>query len=481
MPTSTAATDHSRLARRAEPGDLDRNLQCRIRPQQRRRLQLHGKRLRRAIDREPFQADGPARHPFRRRIERPAQRRDQIGAGAPVGADRNFHLREARRNVHGLRREQTVADHIERQPSGGARRYRDRHGVARGIFRFVERDLEHVRRVGVGLDIVAGIERDRGDRTVRIGGRDFKPVTAEINRQRQARRFVGRRVRGSVGHALGGFDPLVIPAAAALIKLIMRVDAQQFVVQTALRERGSVGRDHDDVEGGGGAVAERSPENSGLTPIMLPAGATGSIDLVLDRAAAGLGHAHDDARFERMRARRQLVGLHREFGLALRVSRRQVFERLLCGFDLFVGDAELITGKARALFGDRDGDIACEIELGCGRAIEETPGDFDLCRRFLRDARGLRRQVELDPVRHVIFDQKARLADRRPFRIGEGTHVPGAGRRGGRQRHTRLWPPRPWSAISARRYSTPSGRSTTSVSGTSGAAAPCASRSSAVR
>ena len=56
------------------------------------------------------------------------------------------------------------------------------------IVALVERDLEHVGRVGVGLDIPAGVERDRGQRTVRIGGRDFEPVAAEIHRQRNARR-----------------------------------------------------------------------------------------------------------------------------------------------------------------------------------------------------------------------------------------------------------------------------------------------------
>ena len=45
----------------------------------------------------------------------------------------------------------------------------------------------------------------------------------------------------------------------------------------------------------------------------------------------------------------------------------------------------------------------------------------------------------------------------------------------------RLRPPAPWSGSTARRNSTPSGRSTTKVSGPEVTALPCPSRSSAVR
>ena len=163
------------------------------------------------------------------------KRRDEIRAGAPIAADRELHLRHALRHVGRLRRQQTVADHIERQPPGGARGHRDRHRVARRVVALVERDFEHVGRIGIGFDIEAGVERDRCQRTVRIGGRDFKPIAAEIHRQRNARRLVERRVDRAVGDAFGGLDRLVIPAAVALVELIMGLDAQQLVVQAALR------------------------------------------------------------------------------------------------------------------------------------------------------------------------------------------------------------------------------------------------------
>ena len=254
-------------------------------------------------------ADGAARHALRRRIERPAQGRDEIGAGAPIAADRELHLRHALRHVGRLRRQQPVADDIERQPAGRARGHRDRHRVARRVVGLVERDFEHVGRVGVGLDIEAGVERDRCQRTVRVGGRDFEPVAAEVHRQRNARRLVERRIDRAVGDALGGLDRLVIPAAVALVELIMGLDAQQLVAQAALRHRRAVRRDRDDVEGGIGAVGQRAAGEQRLDADHVAARRDRQRDLALDGAAAGLGHAHRDLRLQRAGARRQLVEL----------------------------------------------------------------------------------------------------------------------------------------------------------------------------
>ena len=62
----------------------------------------------------------------------------------------------------------------------------------------------------------------------------------------------------AVGDALGGLHRLVVPAAVALVELIMRLDAQQLVAQPALRHRCAVGRDDHDIEGRVGAVGERA-------------------------------------------------------------------------------------------------------------------------------------------------------------------------------------------------------------------------------
>ena len=75
-----------------EAAELDRQLQRGVRTHQRRRRQTDLQRAGLLVDAEPFQADRAARHPQRRRIERTAQRRHHIGAGAPILADGNLDL-----------------------------------------------------------------------------------------------------------------------------------------------------------------------------------------------------------------------------------------------------------------------------------------------------------------------------------------------------------------------------------------------------
>ena len=48
--------------------------------------------------------------------------------------------------------------------------------------------------------------------------------------------------------------------------------------------------------------------------------------------------------------------------------------------------------------------------------------------------------LELQAVGHIVLDQEGGLADRRPLGIGEGAHVPGAGRRRGDDRHAQAAP-----------------------------------------
>ena len=81
-----------RLLAGGKAGDLDAGCATRYSAATGRRLQIDGERLRRLVDREPLHADGAARHALRRRIERPAQGRNDIGAGAPVAADRDFQF-----------------------------------------------------------------------------------------------------------------------------------------------------------------------------------------------------------------------------------------------------------------------------------------------------------------------------------------------------------------------------------------------------
>ena len=149
------------------------------------------KRARLLVDAEPFQADRPAGHPQRRRIERPAQRRQHIGAGAPVLADRDPDLLRAFLDIDGLRRQQAVAEHVDRQLAGRAGVDRHHHGVAGGVFSLVDRGLQQVRRIGAALGVPADVELHGRDGSIRLGRLDVEAIAAGLRRDRHPRRLVG--------------------------------------------------------------------------------------------------------------------------------------------------------------------------------------------------------------------------------------------------------------------------------------------------
>ena len=201
---------------------------------------------------------GAARHALGLRVERAAQGRHHIGAGAPVGADRDLDAGGSGLDLLGDGAEQLVAHDVERDAAGGARGHGDRHRVARLVFRLVERDLQHVGRVGAGFGVPAGVEADRGDRPVGVRARHFEAIAAPLHRRRDAARLVGRDIDPAVGDAARRLDRLVLPAAVAAIILIARVDLEQFVAQPLARQRLAVGRDQRDVEVRVLALAERA-------------------------------------------------------------------------------------------------------------------------------------------------------------------------------------------------------------------------------
>ena len=140
--------------------DLDRHAQGRVRPLQRRQLHVERQRLRLAVDREPLHADRAARHALGLGVERTAQGRHHIGAGAPVGADRHPDARGAGCHLLGDGAQELVAHDVERDAASGARGHGNRHLVAGLVLRLVERDLQHVRRIGARLGVPAGVEAD---------------------------------------------------------------------------------------------------------------------------------------------------------------------------------------------------------------------------------------------------------------------------------------------------------------------------------
>ena len=112
------------------------------------------------------------------------------------------------------------------------------------------------------------------------------------------------------------------------------------------------------------------PENSGLTPIIGPSGVTGSVSLrSTARPPASAMRTVTCASSGRVAA-----GCLSSVTVNLALPLRSVSGRSSSGwrrrFDLFVAEAELIAGKARALVGRRDHHLAFEIEVGGRRAIE---------------------------------------------------------------------------------------------------------------
>ncbi len=233
-----------------------------------------------------------------------------------------------------------------------------------------------------------------------------------------------------VGDALRRLDRLEVPGAVAAVPLILGLDLEQLVAKARLCERRPVGRCDHHVEGRVLAFAERAAREQGLDADHRRGRDHRQRQLAFDRAATGLGHAHDHLRRERTRGRRLLLERHSETRFAVLVGIRQAFERLAGGFHLLVGESELVAGKARPLGRGRNRDLAFELKPRGRRAVKVMSVDGDLGRARAGQALGLGGELEFEPVGDIVLDQEGRLAHRRAFRIGEGAHAPGAGRRG---------------------------------------------------
>ena len=174
--------DDLRILAGIEAAELDRKLQRAVRTHQGWRRKADLERARLLVDAEPFQADGATRHPQRGGIERAAQRRHHIGAGAPVLADGNFDLGGAFLDVGGLRRQQPVAEHVDGQLAGRARIDRHHHGIAGLVFRLVDGGLQEIGRIGAAVGIPSDVELHRGQRPVSLGRFDVEAIAARLRR-----------------------------------------------------------------------------------------------------------------------------------------------------------------------------------------------------------------------------------------------------------------------------------------------------------
>ena len=195
MPTSTAETTTRASSPALSPASLTGMrsvVSGRISAGQ---VERDADRVRCLVDAEPLHADGAARHALLGLVQRTPERRQHIGAGAPILAHLERQLDEPRLDLGGGLGDEPVADHRQRDLAGAPRGDGDGHGVAGLIFRLVQRDLEQVRRVGRGFGIPAGIEADRGLGSRRVRARHFEPIAAPGDGYRDLARLAGVRRR----------------------------------------------------------------------------------------------------------------------------------------------------------------------------------------------------------------------------------------------------------------------------------------------
>jgi hypothetical protein len=123
---------------------------------------------------------------------------------------------------------------------------------------------------------------------------------------------------------------------------------------------------------------------------------------------ARLRHADRDLRFQRKRGFGDFAERNRETGPTLLVRAGQIVERLLSRRRfaiLIVSSAAEPEAREPGTFRrGLDRDFAFEIEVCSRRSVKITAVHRQLDRGRLANGRRLGRQVELDPVGHIVLD-----------------------------------------------------------------------------
>ena len=109
------------------------------------------------IDRRPFDADGAHRHAVFLGIARAEKGRGQIGAGTPIGGDRDIDFAARSADIGIGNRDQRFRTGRHHQLAGIARGDLQLGGIADAVACLVERDFKRIRRFRRGgSDIPAG-------------------------------------------------------------------------------------------------------------------------------------------------------------------------------------------------------------------------------------------------------------------------------------------------------------------------------------
>ena len=131
-----------------EPVELDRHREPRSGADHGWRVERHLERPGRLVEAEPLETDGAARHPLGRHVHRPVEHRRHVRAGAPGSIDPDRNLAAAFRYIDGGVLHEAGAEHRDQRLATLAGGDLELGRVACRVARPVERDVEHLGRIG---------------------------------------------------------------------------------------------------------------------------------------------------------------------------------------------------------------------------------------------------------------------------------------------------------------------------------------------
>ena len=368
-----------------------------------------GRRLDRDVERAVARGDGGMGEAERAgriaaggSIHRAQDRGGDIGTGGPVIGHGKGDEVLALGDRHGPERDHPVREDRDERDAGGAGHEAQRGGIARGIGGRVERQVEQVGRGGgIGGDVPAGREVGRGGDIGAVAAFDDDFVAAPGRGRRHGDGGVAERC-GTRGDAGAGGRRLPVPVAVEHVPLVGRLDAVDGPGHLHRRGR-KVGRDGDEVEGGGAAFGHDAVTEGGADPDHREVGRDRQGQAAFDRAARAFGHAHGECGGERL-AHATLHRRHdeRQDGRAIRAGLAR--ERLDPGVEGQVVAAEAVTGEGLERGGAGEHDLALDGEVGGGGAEEPVGRDREFAAVAQGEvAPGLERHV--DAFGQEILDQ----------------------------------------------------------------------------
>lgn len=105
----------------------------------------------------------------------------------------------------------------------------------------------------------------------------------------------------------------------------------------------------------------------------------------------------------------------------------KILQRVACGRDLIVDEAELARPSSAFPRRRRNRELCFERQAGTGRSVEVAGIDGDFRRRGRRDRGRAGPEIEFQPIRNTVLNQESGLADTVALRVTECPHPPTRG------------------------------------------------------